>query len=68
MRSGQEPLVRALLRHGADTSARDAAGRTPTDVAAAYGRTAVLQRLQVFNTPVGQPIARPPAPRSQRHL
>jgi ankyrin repeat protein len=67
-RGGHEPLVRALLRHGADASARDASGRTPMDVAATYGRTAALQRLQMFHTPVGQPIARSLAPPSQRHL
>ncbi len=51
-------VVRLLLEHGADRSARDGRGRTPADVARAKGMTevaAVLGGLRYAGRPAGRP-------------
>lgn len=52
---GTAETVRALLARGADLAVRDAAGRTPADLAAAHGRADVAAAL-------GEAVTRPRAP------
>lgn len=62
VREGQEKIARAFIEAGADMRARDAAGRTPHEIARASGHTTIMEFLAQAEHENRPAAARPAAP------
>ncbi|AMA46496.1 DUF2314 domain-containing protein [Pseudomonas alabamensis] len=66
--AGNAPMVSALLRHGADASARTAAGQTPLQLAEQAGWPRVVRLLNGEETPVAVEVKAAAQVRSEQEV